>query len=77
MYAVEFTTNIKDGMIEVPKAYRQQFKGHVKVILLASEAPKDEEDIIAALLAQPLAIPGFAPLSREDAQARCGRQQEV
>lgn len=70
MYAVEFTTSIKDGVIEVPEAYRQRFKGHVKVILLASEEIKDDDDIIRDLLAQPLVIPDFTPLSRGDAHAR-------
>jgi hypothetical protein len=71
MYAVEFTTTIKDGVIEVPDVHRARFKDNVKVILLAEEAPQPEEDdIIARLLAHPLRVPGFTPLTREEAHAR-------
>jgi hypothetical protein len=64
MYAVEFTTTIKDGVIEVPDVHLARFKDNVKVILLA-----EEDDIIAKLLAHPLKVPGFTPLTREEAHS--------
>lgn len=71
MYAVEFMTEIKDGMIEVPEAHRKRFTDNVKVILLLEEEEVQEnDDIIAALLAQPLSIPDFTPLTREETHAR-------
>ena len=70
MYAVEFTARIKEGVIEVPEAHRERFKDTVKVILLAEEEKHGNSDMIAKLLARPLSVPGFTPLSREDAHVR-------
>lgn len=70
MYAVEFVTKIKEGVIEVPEAHREHFKDNVKVILLAEEEVQENGDMIARLLADPLDLPGFAPLTREDTHAR-------
>mgnify|MGYP006298313263 CR=1 FL=1 len=70
MYAVEFVTRIKGGVIEVPEAHRQRFTDNVKVILLSEEEVYEDGDIIASLLENPLAVPDFTPLTREDAHAR-------
>jgi len=70
MVAVEFVTKIKEGVIEVPEAHRQRFKDNVKVILLAEEEMLEDGDVIARLLADPLDVPGFVPLTREDTHAR-------
>jgi hypothetical protein len=70
MYAVEFVTKIKEGVIEVPEAHRQRFKDNVKVILLSAEEVEERDDIIARLLAHPLTISRFTPLTREEAHAR-------
>ncbi len=34
MYAVEFETTIRNGMIEVPETYNDQLAGSVRVIIL-------------------------------------------
>ena len=71
MYAVEFVTKIKEGVIEVPEAHRERFKDSVKVILLSPEEEVEErDDMIARLLAHPLTISHFTPLTREEAHAR-------
>jgi hypothetical protein len=70
MVAAEFVTKIKEGVIEVPEAHRERFKDHVKVILLAEEETHENGDLIARLLADPLDVPGFVPLTREEAHAR-------
>lgn len=70
IYAVEFTTEIKEGVIEVPEAHRQRFGNTVKVILLAEEQIEEDGDMIARLLADPFDVPGFEPLMREEAHAR-------
>ena len=36
MYAVEFQTKIKDGMIEIPPEYRQKLAAEVRVIVLSA-----------------------------------------
>jgi hypothetical protein len=70
LYAVEFTTKIEEGVIEVPEAHRARFKDNVRVILLAEEEMHEDGDMIAKLLTHPLNVPDFTPLTREDAHAR-------
>ncbi len=65
MYAVEFRTIIKDGIIEIPEKYRKRLKYSVKVILLAEETDDATSDMIESLLESPVKIPDFRPLKRE------------
>ncbi|MCL4872320.1 MAG: hypothetical protein KJ063_25445 [Anaerolineae bacterium] len=37
MYAIEFQTTIKDGIIEIPEVYRGRLQQRVRVILLGEE----------------------------------------
>ena len=69
MYAVEFQARIKDGTIEIPEVYQEQFKEKVRVILLAEEASLST-DIIDQLLQHPLKVEGFTPLTRADLYER-------
>ena len=69
MYAVEFQTRIKNGTIEIPEVYRDQFKEKVRVILLAEEASLST-DLIDQLLQHPLKVVGFTPLTREELYER-------
>ena len=63
MYAVEFHTTIDNGVIKIPVEYQGKFGKGVRVILLAED--KDSaEDYIDKLLAQPLKIKDFQPLTR-------------
>ncbi len=66
MYAIEFRTKIKDGVIEIPQEYRKKINNNVKVIVLAEKKKKKASDIIGELLASPLKIRGFTPLKREE-----------
>lgn len=70
VYAVEFTTKIKEGIIEVPEVHRERFTDNVKVILLLEEETPEDDDMIADLLAHPLDLPDFTPLTREAAHGR-------
>jgi hypothetical protein len=80
MYAIEFQTKIEDGIIEIPQQYRQKLRHQanqqqVRVIVLAGEynaieSETNEADLISQWLAAPLDIPGFAPLTREEAHER-------
>jgi len=65
MYAIEFQTRVKDGSIAIPEPYRNQIKGNVRVILLTEENA-EKFDMIEHLLANPLNIEGFKPLTREE-----------
>lgn len=69
MSPVEFETKIENGSIRVPDEYKDRFKDPVRVILLADEETPGS-DLIDRLLASPLKIAGFAPLSRQEIYER-------
>ena len=70
MYAVEFQTTVKNGLIEIPTEYQQNFKRNVRVILLTEEMAQTTQSFIDQLFAQPLSVKHFQPLSREEIYAR-------
>lgn len=70
MYAVEFHTTIKDGRIEVPREFQGEFQHAVRVILLRPDSASAQSTIIDRLLAQPLALKEFSPLTRDEIYER-------
>ncbi len=70
MQAVEFQTVIKDGTIEIPETLRGDLGERVRVILLTEDRTQTGENLIDRLLTQPLRVPGFIPLTREETHAR-------
>lgn len=66
MYAIEFKTKIKNGMIEIPEKFRRKLKDNVKVILLTDYVMDKSSDIIEELLESPLKISDFRPYKREE-----------
>ena len=70
MLAVEFQATVKDGVIEIPPEYRDQIRGRVRVILLTDEALAVKANMIDVLLAHPVEVQDFRPLTREEAHAR-------
>jgi ureidoglycolate hydrolase len=71
MTAIEFTTQVTDDTIKIPKEHQTLIHGavHVSVIVLASE-PDDHPDMIAHLLAHPLKTQNFTPLNRDEIHER-------
>ena len=69
MYAIEFRTKVKNGLIEIPPEYRSKLKDYVKVIILAEEK-QTTSNIIDKLLNSPLKLKQFKPLSREEIYGR-------
>jgi hypothetical protein len=65
MSTIEFEAIVKDGRISIPQEYRNKVNGNVRVILLA-EGTAEGFDMIEHLLANPLSIEGFKPLTREE-----------
>lgn len=70
MLAVEFETQIKDGIIEIPVEYQQRLRqqgaqGWVRVLILTPER-QPAENMVAYLIAHPLVVEGFQPLRREE-----------
>lgn len=79
MYAIEFDTKIKNGLIEIPQEYRDRLlieskDEQVRVILLTSGVSiaksAQDEDMIAKLLSNPLPVADFVPMNREDIHER-------
>jgi len=70
MVTIEFRTRIKDGMIHVPIRYRRILKEKVRVILISEGEKSTEANLLRELLADPIKMAGFQPLSRDEAHAR-------
>jgi hypothetical protein len=65
MFAIEFQAQVKNGVIEIPAAYRDQLTESVRVIILTPDRPQ-ATGIIARLLETPLEDPTFVPLTRDE-----------
>jgi bifunctional DNA-binding transcriptional regulator/antitoxin component of YhaV-PrlF toxin-antitoxin module len=66
MEAIEFRTKIKkNGIIQIPKKYKEKIGNTVKVIIIA-EQKEIKADIINELLENPIKLKDFSPFSRED-----------
>lgn len=69
MNAVEFQTIVANGSIEIPPELQGQIRGSVRVIVLTEETHNknraDLNDAIARLLANPIRLAAFMPLTRE------------
>ena len=64
MYAIEFKTRIKNGIIDITNEYRDELEEDVKVMILKEEK-KEETNMIDQLLDTPVKIKKFKPFSRE------------
>lgn len=69
MEAIEFTTKIKNGTIQIPKKYKQRTGNTVKVIIMTEKKAK-QADIIDRLLTNPIKLKDFSPFSREEIYER-------
>jgi hypothetical protein len=70
MENVQFKTRIKNGIIEIPKKYQGKFKDSVCVIIVAESSKAKAANYLEELMAHPLKVKGFHPLTREEAHAR-------
>jgi hypothetical protein len=70
METVQFKTKIKNGVIEVPKKYQGKFKDNVRVILVAESSKAKAANYLDELMAHPLKVKGFRPLTKEEAHAK-------
>ncbi len=69
MYAIEFQAHVKGGIIRIPPQYQEQLQNSVRVIILV-EPPSPSHTLIDQPLANPLHIPDFQPLSRDEIYVR-------
>lgn len=65
MFAIEFQAQIKNGVIEIPVAYRDQLADSVRVIILTPERPQTT-GMLVRLLETPIDDPTFVPLTRDE-----------
>lgn len=70
MYAIEFKAKIKNGIIYIPKEYRDKLQENVKVIVLKDEEEGKSANMIDRLFEAPLKINNFRPLLREEIYER-------
>jgi ureidoglycolate hydrolase len=70
MQAIEFRAKIKNGFIEIPNQYSDKLSDRVRVILLVEQTPATTGNLINQLLAHPVRVQGFYPLTREEVHAR-------
>ena len=70
METIQFNTRIKNGVIEIPREYQGKFKKNVRVILVAENKTVEAAGFLDELMAHPLKVKGFRPLTREEAHAR-------
>jgi hypothetical protein len=67
----EFHTYIRDGHIEVPHELRDRFPDSFKVTVIAERSSEVKgRTLIDDLLASPLKLPGFRPLTRDEAHGQ-------
>ena len=70
MNAFEFQAKPKNGRIEIPAEYKDKIVGTVRVIVLSQEQKVGTDGVIDRLLAHPLELDNFAPLTREEVYER-------
>ncbi len=70
MYAIEFQTRISNGSIELPPEFRDKLAGEVRVIVLKQESPAEVENMIDRLLAEPIKLDSFEPMTRDEMHER-------
>lgn len=66
MQAIEFQTTLQNGTIEIPEELREKISGQVRVIVLAEEETEDEQNYLDYLIENPIDIPGFKPMKRDE-----------
>ncbi len=71
MRTAEFEADVRNGTIEIPAEYRQQFANSVRVTLSSDEPDsRPSLTILDQWVAAPIRISKFQPLSREQVHVR-------
>ena len=71
--SVNFEAKVNNGTIDIPEEYRDRVKGTVRVTIVSEDEAAlsaTQDSIIEELLAQPLHVPGFQPLTRDEIYSR-------
>ena len=70
MVTVQFKTKIKNGVIQVPKKYQGKLKDNVRVTLQVENKKGKTKNYLDTLLAHPVKVKNFRPMTREQVYAR-------
>ncbi|MEW6083562.1 MAG: hypothetical protein AB1607_03105 [Chloroflexota bacterium] len=70
MVTVQFKSKIKNGVIEIPKKYKGKLRDNVRVILRAETPKGKSKNYLDTLLAHPVKVKKFSPITREQIYAR-------
>ena len=70
MQIIEFRAKTKNGVIQIPAEFMGIVAEDVQVILIAQSEKIKQLDIIDELMANPLKVDGFKPMTRDEAHAR-------
>ena len=70
MLIIEFRAKTKNGIIQIPAEFMGIVAEDVQVILIAQSEKIKQLDIIDELMANPLKVEGFKPVTRDEAHAR-------
>jgi hypothetical protein len=70
MVTIQFKSKIKNGFIEVPKKYREKLRDDVHVILKAETPRGKSQNYLDKLIAHPVKVKKFSPMTREQIYAR-------
>jgi hypothetical protein len=70
MVTVQFKSKIKNGVIEIPKKYRGKLREDVRVILKAETPRIRSKNYLDKLIAHPVKVKNFSPMTREQIYAR-------
>jgi len=70
MVTVQFKSKIKDGVIEIPKKYKGKLRDNVRVILKVETSRSRSKNYLDTLLAHPVTVKKFTPMTREQIYAR-------
>ena len=70
MVTVQFKSKIKNGVIEVPKKYQGKLRDDVRVTLKAETPRGKSKNYLDRLIAHPVKVKKFSPMTREQIYAR-------
>lgn len=70
MQTAEFETEVRNGIIEIPLSLRGRFQRRVRVTLIEETTASLGETILERWVKSPIEVPGFSPLSRDEANER-------
>lgn len=65
MVTVQFKSKIKNGVIEIPRKYKGKLRDNVRVTLKAETPKGKSKNYLDTLLAHPVKVKKFSPLTRE------------